>query len=365
MRAAHHRLRHAPPSAARIGARRAWARVMGLAALDAGVAAGAVMVTLTLTPMLTLTVALALGAAGPARAADQAQALRVEASEPRAYGYQVGDVVPRSITVHAPPGWRLVQDSLPRPGGRGAPIELRSVTAQVHRAGAGQRHELQLDYQVLFAPTGVRTLEIAPLRLRFEHATRSEELRVEGAPVTVAPLAPLEVSPRRGLGELQPDREPPLIATGAAQMRLLLGAALAGLALCTLALLSVGPPWRAARNRPFARAWRELRRLPARPEPEQWRAACRSLHQALNASAGEVLFEPGLERFIGAHPKFRPERDSIARFMQVSREVFFADAAPPGSDAGPRPPGDAHEAAWLIELCRRCEEAERSWTGAR
>ena len=346
-----------------------------------------------------LTAAVALGAAGHALAANDVEALRVQASEPRAYGYQVGDVVSRSITVHAPPGWRFVEDSLPRPGGRGAPIELRRVAAQVHRAGAGQRHELQLEYQVFFAPPSVRTLEIAPLRLRFEHATRSEELRFEGAPVTVAPLVPLDVSPRRGLGELQPDRAPPLIDTAAAQTRLAIGAVLALLALTALALLTFGPPWRAARNRPFARAWSELRRLPARPEPEQWQAACRSLHRALNASAGEVLFEPGLERFIGANPVFRAERDTIARFMQVSREVFFAGAWQPGSAGAPasdsdalssrssfgerlKPPreadevvvgtgalprnnGDPIDAAWLIELCRRCREAERAWGGAR
>ncbi len=329
------------------------------------------------SPLVALRFALvaagALGAAGHARAADEAQALRVEASEPRAYGYQVGDVVPRRITVHAPPGWRLVEDSLPRPGGRGAAIELRSVAAQVHASGAGQRHELQLEYQVFFAPPSVRTLEIAPLRLRFEHATRAEELRVEGAPVTVAPLAPPEVSPRRGLGELQPDRAPPLIDTSAAQIRLLVGAALALLAMGTLALLSFGPPWRAARNRPFARAWRELRRLPARPDPLQWQAACRSLHRALNASAGEVLFEPGLERFIGANPRFRPERDAIAGFMQVSRGVFFAGGMQPGSGGAPTASNAAHssaaghasDATWLIEFCRRCREAERTWVGPR
>jgi mxaA protein len=307
--------------------------------------------------------AFALGAAGPSTAADEAAALRVEASEPRAYGYQVGDVVARRITVHAPPGWRLLEDSLPRPGGRGAPIELRSVAAQVHAAGAGQRHELQLEYQVFFAPASVRTLEIAPLRLRFESATRSEELRVEGAPVTVAPLAPVEVSPRRGLGELQPDRAPALVATAALQTRLVLSAALALAALGALALLRFGPPWHAARNRPFARAWRELRRLPLHPGPEQWRDACRTLHRALNASAGEVLFEPGLERFVSRNPKLRDERDAIARFMQLSREVFFAGPAAPAPGASPGAPvlraDAASNAAWLVDLCRRCRDAER------
>ncbi len=316
---------------------------------------------------LRFAVVVALGASGDARSADETAALRVEASEPRAYGYQVGDVVPRRITVHAPPGWRLVEDSLPRPGGRGAAIELRRVTAHVQAEGAGQRHELQLEYQVFFAPPSVRTLDIAPLRLRFENPTRSEELRVEGSPVTVAPLVPLEVSPRRGLGELQPDHAPPLVATAAAQTRLAIGAALALLALTALMLLTFGPPWQAARNRPFARAWRELRRLPPNPEPEQWRDACRTLHRALNASAGEVLFEPGLERWARANPKLLQERDAIARFMRLSREVFFADVAgpTPSASASAGSVGAASDAAWLVDLCRRCRDAERGRESAR
>ena len=33
--------------------------------------------------------------------------LRIEASEPRAYGYQVGDLVQRDVRLFVPSGWRL------------------------------------------------------------------------------------------------------------------------------------------------------------------------------------------------------------------------------------------------------------------
>ncbi len=100
--------------------------------------------------------------------------------------------------------------------------------------------------------------------------------------MTVAPLAPVEVSPRRGLGELQPDRDPPLIDTStapAAPDRLGRGR---GVAAGLAGGVHLGPPWRAARNRPFGRAWRELRRLPADLPELQWRGAVRLFHEALN-----------------------------------------------------------------------------------
>jgi len=283
--------------------------------------------------------------AAPVAAAD---VLRLEASEPRAYGYQVGDLVQRRVSVSAPNGWRLDEASLPRPGGRGRALELRRVAASTQAEGDGQRHELLIEYQVFLAPATVRTLEIPAFRLRFEGAARSEELLVEAWPVTVAPLVPVAVSPRRGLGELQPDRPPPLVDTQPARLRLAAYALAALLLLGWLAVVHLGPPWRAARNRPFGRAWRQLRHLPAQPDDAQWLAACRTLHEALDRSAGEVLFEPGLARFVAARPAFGGLRDELARFLQMSRREFFGNT--------PRGPDDA---AWLVALCRRCHAAER------
>ncbi len=310
----------------------------------------------------------AFNAAAGATAAETLDALRVQASEPRAYGYQVGELVPRQVTVHAPQGWRLIEDSLPRPGGRGGAIELRRIATEKHTVSGGQRYDLALEYQVLLAPVNVRTIEIAPLRLRFEHATRAEELRVEAWPITVAPLTPPEVSPRRGLGELQPDRSPPLIDSAAIRLRLLVCAGLVVLLLGAVAALTFGPPWHAARHRPFGRAWRELRRLPLRPDATQWQAACRTLHRALNECAGEVLFEPGLQRFVTAQPRFRDVRDGLSRFMRMSREEFFGNATHAGGSGphadrcnGARATADA---AWLVDLCRRCRDADRGWDGA-
>jgi mxaA protein len=272
----------------------------------------------------------------------------LEASEPRAFGYQVGDLVERHVTLHAPPGWSLDSASLPRVGGRGQAFELRRVAVSEHAQAAGRRHEIDLQYQVFFAPTVVRTLEIPSFRLRLEGEGRTEELLVEAWPVTVAPLVPVDVSPRRGLGDLQPDRAAPRVDEHAPRLRLVLWAALAAALIAWLALLYLGPPWRAARNRPFGVAWRQLKRLPASPNAEEWRAACRQMHDALNRSAGEVLFEPGLDRFAVAQPAFSGLLADLTRFLQLSRREFFGEATPALEDA-----------AWLVTLCKRCHDAER------
>jgi hypothetical protein len=64
--------------------------------------------------------------------------------EPRAFGYQVGDVLQRHIVVQVPDGLALDETSLPRPGARGHALELRAL----QRQGAAGREELWLHYQV-------------------------------------------------------------------------------------------------------------------------------------------------------------------------------------------------------------------------
>jgi mxaA protein len=278
------------------------------------------------------------------------QGPRVEADEPRAFGYQIGDTVQRRVTVHADPGWALDESTLPRPGARGGALELRRVASAAHAQGGGRRHEIELQYQLFVSPTTVRTLEIPPFRLRFNGPQRSEEVRVDAWPITVAPLVPVEVSPRRGLGDLRPDHPPPLIDERALRLRLAACAAAALVLLGALALIQFGPPWRAARNRPFGRAWRQLRALPKSLDAAQWRAACKTVHDALNRSAGEVLFESGLRRFVAARPAFGALHDDLARFLRLSRGGFFGEAA--------HAPDDAQ---WLVALCRRCADAERGF----
>ena len=271
----------------------------------------------------------------------------LEAGEPRAFGYQVGDLVQRELVLHLPAGWSLDTDSIPKPGARGRPLELQRVERDSAAEAGGTRERLRLHYQVLLAPVEVRTLEMPPWRLAVAGPQRREELRVEAWPVTVAPLVPLEVSPRNGLGEWRPDRPPPRPDLDAAPRRLQLWAGLAALCGLGLVLIHLVLPWHARRRRPFGRAWVALRALAPSADAAQWRAACRQLHAALDASAGEVVFEHALARFIAARPAFAPLQGELRRFLQLSQREFFADA-----------PREADDARWLVALARRCRDAE-------
>ena len=283
-----------------------------------------------------------------AGAAPPAALLTAMTSEPRAFGYHVGDVVSRTVTVYAPDGLVLDESSVPQPGARGNAIELRSVARSSTAESGGRRHELALEYQVFLSPPQARTLEMPAFTLRFQGQPRAQEIRIEAWPVTVAPLVPVEVSPRNGLGEWQPDTPPPLIDTAAARNRLIAYGGVLLLLLGYLAYAYLGLPWWSRAHRPFTLAWRALRGMTPASSELQWREAFQRLHGALNGTAGEVVFEQGIDRFVSAQPRFQYLRDDLVRFFQQSRREFFAEG---GQGAADRP--------WLIEFCRRCRDAER------
>lgn len=294
-------------------------------------------------------IALLAGAASLAGVAQAApEMLGVRVADPRAYGYTVGDVVTRRATIAVPDGLTLDRDSLPQAGQRGRALELRRVELTPH----GSRLDLRLDYQVFLAPRDVRVLEMPPVMLRFTGQPRDQTLRIDAWPLSVAPLGPVDASPRRGLGELRPDVEPMPVDTSGMRTRLAVEAGLAVLALLYLAHVYIGLPWWTRRHRPFQVAWQGLRGLSAGAPADARRAAFERVHAALNRSAGEVLFESGIDRYVTAHPRFCGLRDDFAAFFARSRREFFS---PAGADAA----RGADDAAWLAAFCRRCRDADR------
>jgi mxaA protein len=210
---------------------------------------------------------------------------------------------------------------------------------------------LTLGYQVFLSPREVRTLEMPPVLLRFTGGPRPQTLRIDAWPVTVAPLVPLEVSPRHGLGSLRPDAAAPLIDTRASRWRLAVYGVVAAALLAYLAHVYLALPWLARRARPFGRAWLALRGLSASSSSDELRVAMQRMHQALNTTAGRVVFENGVDGFVETHPRFGPLRADLLDFFARSRREFFGDAR-----GGL---GDAVEASWLLALCRRARDAER------
>lgn len=276
--------------------------------------------------------------------------LRIEVEQPRGFGWRLGDTFERRIVVDVPQGLELDEASLPKVGRPGGVAELRAIERSRERIDGGERLRFALRYQLFISPVEARIFELPGFRLQFVAAAgsdaRSETELVEAWPLATAPLAPREASPRNGLGELRPDAAA-LLRTEPPLGRLMLWAALAALLLGYLAHVYVGDRWWARRQRPFARAYRELARLDL-AAGASLQQAFRRMHRAFDEAAGRATFAADAASFAGDGSRWAPLRADIAAFFERSRRTFF-DGAPAAADEGAR----------LLALARALRDAER------
>jgi mxaA protein len=280
--------------------------------------------------------------------ASSAPAPRVELHAPRDFGYTMGDIVEQEIAIDAPAGYALETGLLPKPGALTESLEVRAADWDARRRDGATAYRVTLAYQVFKGVRAAETAQVPALPLRF-HGPAPLETQVPAWEFTVAPLIPPQLADAAVV--IRDELPPAPLPTAPHAARLL--ACLAGL----LALLG-HLAWRrfgaGHRDLPFARAQRELRRLlraSASASPDAHRAAARRLHQALNETAGHILFAEQIGGFCQRQPKFAGLREDLAGFFALSRRLFFtAPEAPAPLDYPP---------ARLLELCRRCAAVER------
>ncbi len=91
---------------------------------------------------------------------------------------------------------------------------------------------------------------------------------------------------------------------------------------------------------------RRLRKLQrTRRDEACYEEALRTVHEALNGTAGGVVFAETLDQFFIKNPEFGSIRATLESFFSESRAVFFQ----PGEMQGVR----ADKLRSLVELCRR------------
>ncbi len=271
-------------------------------------------------------------------------ALRID--DPRPFGYAVGDLVIRHVTLELESGAALDREALPKPGRVNSSLELRSANLRQHRGFGLRVFELDLIYQIMKAPQQVETLNLPEVGIKLAGEAKPTQ-SVPAWPITVAPLTPEYVLASHGLEEMRPSTAAPHVRTGPTRARMwLYGAALLGLLLAWL-YRKYGVSWIARYRGPFARAYRAAGRADSLPE------LARLLHQAFNQTAGRTVIAPALEEFFAQHPRFAALGGRIHAFFAESQRAFFA-----AGEANPRLEREA-----LLSLARDLRDRERGAAG--
>jgi mxaA protein len=280
----------------------------------------------------------ALLAAAHVAGSDAAAAVPAIVEQPRAFGYVLGDVLTQRVLLQAD-GDDVGAVTPPSIGRTGAWLERRPASLETD---AQRRRWMVIGYQIVNAPQTLTKISLPSLTLTSAAGT---QLQVAEWPASVGPLTPSSAFAAGDLQPLRPDRQAPLLAT--AGLRGQIEWAL-GLLIATL-LAWAGwwwwRNWRESARLPFARAWRQMQRLPGEQAASS-RDAWFCMHQALNETAGQVVHAGSLSSLFTRAPHLQPLRAQLEHFYQSSSERFF------------KPAGSAAEFP-LKALCRALYRAER------
>ncbi|MGH8743431.1 MAG: hypothetical protein ACREUY_04050 [Burkholderiales bacterium] len=268
-------------------------------------------------------------------------------TDPRPFGYVIGDVIERRIEAEVAKPFALDPDKLPKVQRANAWLDLQKVKLASEVGLRSTHYRLTLTYQLINSPEAVETLALPKVSLRFVDGSKAV---VQEAPVflfNAAPITPLQVLAREGLDVMRPDQPPAPIPETAHRIMFMFFLSVLMLALCYAGYLRFGLPWQ--RPRPFAWAYRDLRQLAKQADGEHaFREGLRRVHRAFDQTAGRPLFTEQLEAFFAEHPRFAQMQNTTQKFFELSRSEFFGIGA------------SERTMNWLLTFCRdwRAVEAE-------
>lgn len=283
--------------------------------------------------------------------------ISVRVTDPRGFGYFLGDVVSRKVEVVSPAGTSLRAAALPRPGPVTYWLDLVKIDHQTGAAGGAVTNTITLTYQIFYSALEPKRMELPKLTLYFQDDTGktgaengsgqvSGSTSGEGAssdsgkPALSRTVPPFEfiVSPLREImpeksddpdqSPLRPDAEAMPQGTGAIRTGLLASLSLLAFSLAGLAYHYAVWPFSMRKRRPFTQAQRALRALAnagsAGRDGQASQDALRVLHRALDETYGRRVFARDLDDFIEQHHEFHRLEPQLRSFFSTSGRAFFA-----------------------------------------
>lgn len=262
---------------------------------------------------------------------------------PRPFGYVNGDEIPQRIIIETRSGITLQTGSLPAKGQINRWLNLNQVTVKQ----SGQRYQIDLLYQVFYAPLEVKALTLPGFTVQLSQGEKSVGKSIPAWTFTLSPLRELVVRQTEQGEYMRPDSPPSLLTNDRAWLGLAASLSIAALIAAYLGYLYACFPGLSRRTM-FKRALRKLAGL-SKTDMEQ---ALTIVHQALNNLNGQPLFADRLSDFYRRNPQYRQISAQLAWFFNYSNRYFFSGGMVAVTQ-------DLQQLKDLCESCRKIERGSR------
>ncbi len=276
----------------------------------------------------------------------------------RDVGYTVGDILKRVITLEVKKPYTLVDTSVPIVGyerrykGQVIGIDVSNIKFSQSENDQNNIYVMDIDYQVLtnnvVAKPAALPAEVLTIKV-INNKGKSDlfQYRVPSWNFRISPLAVFgSVKIEQDMSGL---RGPLVLDSSTNEQNRIIALAIFGLALLGLLYILGNRAWLPRMGAPFAKALRDLRKLPNTPNGVQ--QAVSRLHFALNKTANQIVFHHSLDDFLEIKPAFVPLKADLITFFEVSRHTFFESTQTQTISLN-----------WLKSFARRARDCERGLT---
>lgn len=263
---------------------------------------------------------------------------------PRPYGYVIGDEIKQRIIVEVRKGLALQNSSLPSKGEINRWLNLNNIKIDKTKTGKGTRYQIDLTYQLLYAPLAVKMLELSSFTLQFSQFGNTIEKKVPRWYFTIAPLRELAIRKDEGKEYMRSDTPAPLLDNSSPYYRLMVGL-FSAFILATYLAWIYGWLTFLPKYQIFNRPLRQLAKL----SNDDLSGMLNIMHKALNQLNGKPLFEHRLADFYQRYPNYQQMNDELIWFFNFSNQYFFS------SDNKV----NKNESDKIRTLCQYCLQIER------
>ena len=226
------------------------------------------------------------------------------------------------------------------------------------RAGDGSTvYDIELEYQIFNNPDEVTEVTTPQILLNLRADERTVTKAIPAWTFTLSPVLEARAASGEGAWGLQPDLPPAPLPTGIWKTLFALSLA----AFAAAALWTAGEFWGfpvlLGRQRPFARAYRQVRGLSGEPVTrDRYENGLRAVHRAFNETCGRTVFAadlPVLRASQGESGLLGP--DLVSEFESLTdlsdREFFSGGSTDTVTGA---------DMDRVVAIADRCRRAERS-----
>lgn len=259
---------------------------------------------------------------------------------PKPFGYVIGDVIPRRIIIETHSDSALQASSLPAVGVINRWLNLNDVTVR----HTGKHYEIDLLYQVFYAPLEVKMLTIPGFSFLLSDGENSVSQTVPEWSFTISPLRELAVRKSGDSEYMRPDAMPLPLSNRPAKYGLYASLTFSFVSASYLGYLyGYFPTW--SRRNLFKQTLKRVEGL----SKADMATALTLVHQTLNNLYRKPLFHNRLNHFFQLNPEYQQLHKELDWFFNFSNRYFFTNGMIVVQ----------HDMEKLKELCKEFRKIER------